>query len=133
MTDENRKANIADEPARASEAFREARTLLGATLPNGAVPRSYYAVFHLRRAALLSRDTDPKTHAGAIHLFNLHLIRPGILPAFNKLLSGLQRARELADYDATVVFTHDEASAFISDVETFDTAVRTLLAREGWT
>jgi uncharacterized protein len=133
MTGESRKINIADELARASEAFREARTLLDANLPNGAVSRAYYAVFHLMRAALVSRDADPKTHAGAIHLFNLHLIRPGIFPAFNKLLSGLQRARELGDYDATVGFPHDEASSFISEAETFDNAVRTLLAREGWT
>ena len=133
MNSENRRLNLTDELERAAEALREARTLLDADLPNGAVSRAYYAVFHLMRAAVISRGADPRTHAGTLRLFNLHIARPGELPAFNKLVSGLQRSRELADYEATVSFTRDEAQSLVSDAETFDSAVRALLAREGWT
>ncbi len=132
MTGENKRQNIADEIERADEAFREAEILVGAGLTNGAVSRAYYVVFHLARAALLTRGIEPKTHSGALKLVNTELTRKGLLPSFNKLLSGLQRSREVADYDAAVSFTGDEAKEFVADAETFRVAVLDLLRREGW-
>jgi uncharacterized protein (UPF0332 family) len=132
MTGENRRQNIADEVARAAESFREVRTLLDAKLPNGAVSRTYYAVFHLMRAAVLSRGVDPKTHAGALHQFNHHLTKPGLLPPFNRLIAGLQRSREMADYEAAVSFTLDEARSMLDEAIAFSDAVLDLLRREGW-
>jgi uncharacterized protein (UPF0332 family) len=133
VTDENRRRNIADQLVRADQAMQAAKALAGLGLCNDAVSRAYYAVLHILRAALLSRGVEPKTHGGAVHLFNAELVRAGIFPnTHNRLLSGLQRARELADYDAAVVFSAEDAAAEIADAEVFTRAVREYLAREGW-
>jgi uncharacterized protein (UPF0332 family) len=84
------------------------------------------------RAALLSRGVDAKTHAGAMKLFNRELTQKGVLPPFNKLLTGLSGSREAADYDAGVSFTTDEARALLADADAFRAAVLDLLTREGW-
>ena len=101
MTDENRRRNLADELARAEQALQAARALLGVALHADSVSRAYYGAFHCLRALLLSRGVETKTHAGAIHTFNTEFVRAGLLPSsHNRLLAGIQRLRELADYDA---------------------------------
>lgn len=133
MTNENRKQNIADEVVRAEQALQAARALLAAGLHNDAVSRAYYGVLHLLRAALLTKGVEPKTHAGAIHLYNVELVRAGLLPAtHNRMLAGLQRARELADYDAAVAFTEEDARVSIADAEVVAAAIREMLTNEGW-
>lgn len=132
MTNENRKQNIRDELARAHETLRAARILLDAKLPNDAVSRAYYAAFHAMRAAVISRGIDPKTHAGTLTLFNREITRAGLLPPFNKLLTGLSSAREAADYEAGVSFTLEEAMSMTSDAASFVNEVESLLTREGW-
>ncbi len=60
-------------------------------------------------------------------------MRQGIFPSsHNRLLGGLQRARELADYDAAVAFSADDAAAEIASAEAFRSAVMDVLTREGW-
>jgi uncharacterized protein (UPF0332 family) len=133
LTGDNRRKNLADEIARADQAMRSAEALLGLALHADAVSRAYYAVFHLLRALLLSRGVEPKTHAGAIHLFNTELVRAGVFPSsHNRLLGGLQRARELADYDAAVVFSADDAAAEVAEARSFRDAALAFLAKEGW-
>lgn len=71
---------------------------------------------------------EPKTHAGAIHLLNVEFIRPGLLPSsFNRLFAGLQRSRELADYDAAVTFSREDAQAEIDAARSFESAALDLL------
>ena len=133
MTDENRKRNIADELTRAREALDVAKKLTELGYFNDAVSRAYYAVVHALRAALLSRGVEPKTHSGAIHLYNTELVRSGLMPTtLNRLLGGLAHARELADYDAAVRFCDEDARAEVANADTFMTAVLDLLRRDGW-
>ena len=132
MTDDNKKKNIADELLRSEQCLRAARALLDLALYADAVSRAYYAVFHALRAALLTRGVEPKTHTGAIHLFNTELVRTGdFSSAHNRLIGGLQRSRELADYDAAVVFSEADARAEIDDAVQFIDEARAYLARTG--
>jgi uncharacterized protein (UPF0332 family) len=133
MTDENRRSNIEDELARADAAFSAAEALVQLGLFADAISRAYYAAFHMLRALAFARGIEARTHAGVIHLFNTEFVRTGVFPsAHNRLLSGLQRARELADYDAAIVFGEDDARAELASARTFATAARTWLATEGW-
>jgi uncharacterized protein (UPF0332 family) len=130
---ENRRRNVSDEVARADEALRASRALLGVGLHADAVSRSYYAALHLIRALLLTQGVEPKTHAGAIHLLNTEFVRAGRLPSsHNRLLAGLQRARELADYDAAVTFSAEDATAQLADAERFAADALALLRTGGW-
>lgn len=134
MTDDNRKANIKDELSRAEAAFRAAEALIPLGLHADSVSRAYYAVFHLLRALAFARGIEARTHAGVIHVFNTEFVRPGVFPSSNnRVLSGLQRSRELADYDAAVIFSEDDARAELADAKTFADAARAWLASEGWT
>lgn len=134
MTEENRRRNIADELARAEQAVQAARALLDLGLHADSVSRAYYAAFHCLRALLLSRGVDAKTHAGAIHVFNTEFVRAGLFASsHNRLLAGIQRSRELADYDAAVTFSKEDSEACMRDADAFRADVLTLLRREKWT
>jgi hypothetical protein len=101
MTKEGISSNIKAELERAEQSLCAAEALLKLDLNADAVSRAYYGVFHLLRAILFSKGLEPKSHSGAIHLFNTDFVRPGLFSsANNRLIAGLQRARELADYDA---------------------------------
>jgi uncharacterized protein (UPF0332 family) len=133
VTDENRRQNVADELARAEQALRASRALLDLGLHADAVSRAYYGAFHALRALLFSRGLEPKTHAGAIHLFNTEFVRAGLLASsHNRLLAGIQRSRELADYDAAVTFSKEDAEGCLREAETFHGDVLTLLRRQRW-
>lgn len=133
MTDGNSRRNIADELGRGEEALAAAAALIPLRLYADSVSRSYFAVLHHLRAALFARGLEPKTHAGALHLFNTELVRPGLFSsAFNRLIAGAQRVRELADYDAATVFSADDAAAQLADAQAFANEVRAFLLREGW-
>jgi uncharacterized protein (UPF0332 family) len=133
MTESNRIRNVADEVTRADQALRAAEALLSLGLHADAVSRAYYAAFHLVRALLLTRGVEPRSHQGAIHLLNVELVRPGQFPAsHNRLLAGLQRQRENADYDAAVVFTAEDAQAAVEDARAFAVDARAALHRWGY-
>jgi uncharacterized protein (UPF0332 family) len=133
VTDESRKRNIADEVGRAGQALRAARALIELGLHADAVSRAYYAAFHHLRALLFSRGLEAKTHAGAIHLFNTEFVRSGLFASsHNRLLAGIQRSRELADYDAAVTFSRADAVACLQDAEAFGGDALALLRRETW-
>ena len=110
-----------------------ARALLDLHLNADDVSRAYYGAFHSLRAMLLSRGVEAKTHAGAIHLFNIEFVRTGLFAtSHNRLLAGIQRSRELAEYDAGVTFSNDDVKACLSDAEAFRAEVVTTLQTGGW-
>jgi len=133
VNEKNRRQNVLDEIARGEQALRAAEALLGLGLNSDAISRAYYAAYHFLRALLLTRGIEPKTHAGAISQFSLEFVRAGLLPSsHNRLLGGLQRMRELADYDAAVQFSEDDAKSEIEDARAFAMEAQGLLTREGW-
>lgn len=129
MSPDSRRRNLEGELARAHAALRAATTLVPPGLYADAVSRAYYAVHHALRALLFTEGIEPKTHAGAIHLFNQHFVRVGHLPAStNRTLGGLQRARELADYDPAVVFDEETARFWVDEATSFLALVETWIA-----
>ena len=134
MTDPARRESIREALARADEALRAAQALVDAGLFTDAVSRAYYAAFHYLSALLLSRGLEARAHGGALHLLNREFIRSGLLPtAHNRLLAGLQRTRELADYDPAVDFCADDARSQIEEARAFAADALEILRREGWT
>jgi uncharacterized protein (UPF0332 family) len=129
MTGENRTQNIADELSRAEQGFRAAEALIDLGLSADAVSRAYYALFHVLRALLFHQGAEPKSHQGAVHLFNTEIVRKGLMDSsHNRTISGLQRSKELADYDAAVVFSVDDAKRELAAARNFEAAVLRFLA-----
>lgn len=96
--------------------------------PDGSVNRSYYAMFDIARAALLSagvrEDELPRTHSGLIGSFSKHAVLSGRID--QKLFAALGRAESLrliADYTGTpldaktAAETVVRAEAFVRTVE----------------
>lgn len=133
MTDAHRRQNLLDEVARGERCLEAAAALVGLGLHADAVTRAYFGAFHFLRALLFARGAEPRTHAGALHLFNLELVRTGAMSSsHDRLIGGPQRARELADDDAAVAFTAADAEALLADARACAADARALLAREGW-
>ena len=133
MTKDNKKANVQAELERASQSLEAASALLDRGLYADSISRAYYATLHLLRALLFSRGVEPKSHSGALHLFNVELVRTGeVSGSWNRLLAGLQRSRELADYDSAVLFSEEEARAVLTDARSFGDAALEYLRKGGW-
>ena len=110
MSPENARKNAADEMRRARESLRAAEVLAREALYADAVSDAYYAAFHAVRALLLSLGEEPRSHRGALHLFNVHFVRTGKVDA--RHLSTLARAqynRIGADYGASTRFEQKDA------------------------
>ncbi len=133
MTDENQRANIAVEIARAERALRSARLLCDAGEAADAVSRAYYAALHYARALLLTRATEPRTHRGVLRLISRDFVRTGQLsPDTAAALSKLEKQRLEADYSAELVFTDAEATTELAAATSFIDAVTGILRRDGW-
>lgn len=132
MTEDNRKRNVADALVRAREAADAAAALLAAGLHRDAVSRAYYAAFHYIRALLFARGLDPRSHRGAFQLLHREFVGPGLLPNVpGWQLAGLQRSREMADYDSATAFSADEVRALLALVAGLAGDATAVLRREG--
>ncbi|MBI3183721.1 MAG: HEPN domain-containing protein [Myxococcales bacterium] len=133
MAEQNPKQEVANELARARQALQSAEALLGLGLFADSVSRSYYAALHLMRALLFTRGVEPQTPEGAIPLFNTELVQRGVFSSgHSRSLAGLQRARELADYDAAVAFSPEVARQCLEDSRAFAVEALAFLSGEGW-
>jgi uncharacterized protein (UPF0332 family) len=129
VTPQNQRANAEAELARARESLRAAEVLARESLFADAVSDAYYAAFHAVRALLFSVGEEPRSHRGALHLFNVHFVRTGKLDA--RHLSTLARAqydRVSADYGAERKFSGDEAAEEIEGARALVDAVAAMLA-----
>lgn len=116
---------------RAREELRAADQLLAVTLPRIALTRVYFACFHAVRALLFADNLEPKTHRGALNLFNLHFVRSGRFePAASRLLARLQKFREEADYGESFVVDEEGAREELGAGRAFVARVEEMLAED---
>jgi uncharacterized protein (UPF0332 family) len=133
VTSENRRANLALELEKGQNALEAARLCAQAKLWDDSESRAYCAAFHHVQALLFSAGVEARSHAGTHHLFHLHFVKPGLVPArLGKLLAGLQKYREQADYERAVGFTEEGAREELANAEQICASIRDKLAREGW-
>jgi uncharacterized protein (UPF0332 family) len=64
-----------------------------------AVSRAYYAMFFMARVLLKEKDVEPKTHAGIVNQFGLHMVKNGPVEArYGSLFRQVQQLREMGEY-----------------------------------
>jgi uncharacterized protein (UPF0332 family) len=68
--------HITQEFSRALKSLQAAKILIAEDLIEDAISRSYYAVMHAARAALLFHDVIAESHTALRRLFGLELIKP---------------------------------------------------------
>lgn len=95
--------DVSRELRKAQEALKEAETLAGEGLWDGAASRLYYAAYHAARAAVWKGNPEARmrTHRGVMTQFGREVVLKGRAPKESgALLSELGDYRERADYGA---------------------------------
>jgi len=121
------KSEIDAEMSRARQSLQAAELLCDNGLFSDSLSRSYYAILHAARAALLTQGVRVSSHEAVKRLFGMHLVKPGLLSA--ELAVSIRREQDdrfLADYDVTfepgTEQTEErvkEARRFLQSIESF--------------
>lgn len=94
------------------------------------VSRSYYAVFHVISAVLLSQGLHFSSHGQTIGAFNREFIKTKKFPSsFSKTIKKLFRERQMGDYDVQSHLDADIAKEDLKEAEKIITACETYLAK----
>lgn len=113
---------MSDLVERAHQAVRDARILLEADSPQGAISRAYYAMFHAARAALRAIDPElerAKTHATVLRRFSRHVVVEHAQAAeLGRQLRKAFELRQSADYDGPDV-SKAQAQMAVESAEQF--------------
>jgi hypothetical protein len=108
------------ELARATKSLQAARMLLKNQLYEDCVSRSYYAVLHAAKAALIKIGIEAKSHQAVKRMFGLHLVKTEqIEKHFAEILTAQQEDREIGDYNIYLNIEQDRASKRVFDAEKF--------------
>src|SRR5439155_424827 len=107
----------------AEDTLKSARILLEAHDHVGAANRAYYSMFYVARAAVAHvtgiEITKVKTHHGLRRLFELHVVKPGLISRdIARSFNEVEETRIAADY-ADQVLQRAEVEAAIQDAESF--------------
>jgi len=90
--------------------------------------RSYYAILHAARAALLTQDVRVNSHEAVKRLFGMHLVKPGLLSA--ELAVSIRREQDdrfLADYDVTFEPGLEQTAERVREARSFLESIRDFL------
>jgi len=110
---------------RARRYLKSAEILLQDKDCESAVSRTYYAMFYVAEAALLTKKLSFSSHKGVISAFGEHFVKTAIFPKemgreFNRAFE----KRQVGDYEYTFVISNDEAEQMLQSGKEFvDTVV----------
>lgn len=117
---------IKQDLSKAIRALNVARLILESGVPDDAVTRAYYAMFHTAKALVKQADpsSSAKSHKGVLIAFgNLYVRTEKVPPDYHARISRAQSARHVADYEGDSI-TKSEAEDHIAFAQRlFDTAL----------
>ena len=117
------------------KAFESAKLLFEAGQNEGAANRAYYAIFHAAQAVVAQlapvKPKDIKTHSGLRRLFELHVVRPGLIDkAIARHIKEAEGTQLVADYAEEHVVRAEVLRA-LRDAEEFIAACDKISREEG--
>jgi len=105
---------------KAKENLNAARYLFEEGFYNISTTRSYYSMFYLTTAALLTLDLSYSKHSGLISAFGKQFAATKkIKPECHRLLIEANKYRQTSDYDFMNEVTKDEAEEIITNAAMF--------------
>lgn len=126
--------NVLEEFDRAKKSLAAARLLLSGRLFEDAVSRSYYAVMHAAKAALLVHDVIADSHAQVRRLLGSVLVQPGLIEKeWATVLAREQDKRAVADYSVGIAWASEDASRLVEEAAAFVERIRNYLRGAGVT
>ncbi|MCK4427828.1 MAG: HEPN domain-containing protein [candidate division Zixibacteria bacterium] len=86
--------------------------------------KSYYAVFHMLQAALLTKGLSFSKHLTVINAFSNQFIKSEIYPReFSKEIKRLKKNREVGDYEYLKAIQKEEAEEDLKSAEKIVSAI----------
>ena len=126
--------NVLEEFDRAKKSLAAARLLLSGRLFEDAVSRSYYAVMHAAKAALLVHDVIADSHAQVRRLFGSVLVQPGLIEKeWATVLATEQDKRAVADYSVGIAWASEDDSRLVEEAAAFVERIQNYLRGAGVT
>lgn len=125
-------SEIEAEIDRAGQSLRAAELLCENGLYSDSLSRSYYAILHAARAALLSQAVRVNSHEAVKRLFGMHLVKPGLLSA--ELGDSIRREQDdrfLVDYDVTFEPGPEQTEERVREARNFLRSIEDFLQSEG--
>jgi uncharacterized protein (UPF0332 family) len=90
--------------------------------------QSYYAVFHILQAVLLTKNLSFSKHSGVISAFSKYFIKERIFPEdFGRKIKDLRKDREIGDYDYFCHISSEQATTDLKNAEEIIKAVKKYL------
>lgn len=115
---------IEDLTGKAKRFLRSAEVLLKDGDYDSCVSRSYYAMFFMTEATLLTKGLKASSHKGVIILFGEHFIKTGILrKELGRILNDSYDSRQIGDYASGFKITKEEAESRLEKARNFVTEV----------
>ena len=131
MTEDNRRAAIAQELKLGQDALSAAKALRDLGLGNDSLSRLYYAMFHYVVALLLTQGIEPRRHRALPGLVATHF--GSVLSAADVVTVGrVAGYRDLADYERAFIATREVVDAAFAEVEPLVARILAILAQGGW-
>ena len=97
-----------------------AKLLLNAGYAGFSASRSYYAMFYVAEALLLSLDLSFSKHSAVIAAFGLHYSKTGLVPGeYQRYLTEAESLRHMGDYGDRSSVPSDRAQEQIRRAEQF--------------
>ncbi len=94
------------------------------------VSRSYYAMFFVAEAVLLTQGLTASSHKGVISLFGEHFVKPGIFERESgKALNDAHDKRLVGDYGTGFIITEEEARDLLETAQNFVQKLKNHLER----
>lgn len=105
---------------RAREDIETARELFNSGRFRAVVNRSYYAIFSVTTALLLTQRIERSKHAGVESAFIHHFIKTGIIEKeYGKIYDYIRKKREESDYSARITIDKETAEKVFHEAEKF--------------
>jgi uncharacterized protein (UPF0332 family) len=94
----------------AEDSHKAAKTLMDGDFPGFSAAQSYYTMFYLAEALLLSKELTFSSHSAIIAAFGKEFAKTGTLdPQFHRYLIDAQERREIGHYGAERTVTDEQA------------------------
>ena len=105
---------------KAEEDIETAEELLSLKRYRAAVNRSYYALFSITTAVLLTKKLERSKHSGVEAAFNQYFIKSKIIEIeYGKIFDYVRKKREESDYTAKIMIERKTAEKIVQDSKKF--------------
>lgn len=118
---------------KARRSIQAAEVLLKEGLDDFSASRSYYAMFYVAEAILLTKDLSFSSHKAVAAAFGKEFIKTGELPSnLHGYLRDAFRLRQAGDYGSSLSFRKEDAQSLIAQAKEFISTVEEYLRNKGY-